>query len=132
MKRINVHTKTRSDMVNITSDVRRCVKETGVKSGVVHIFVPHTTAGISINENADPDVTRDVMFAMERAVPNDGFHHYEGNSDAHTKAQMTGLSITVIVEDGELMLGTWQGIYFCEFDGPRSRQVYMQVIPGLE
>ena len=102
-------------MVNITSDVSRCVKEIGIENGVVHIFVPHTTAGVSINENADPDVTRDVVFAMERAVPNEGFDHFEGNSDAHTKAQMTGLSLSVIIDEGQLMLGVWQGIYFCEF-----------------
>jgi secondary thiamine-phosphate synthase enzyme len=128
MEKISVNTKRRCEMVNITSDVAGCVKETGIKSGVVHIFVPHTTAGVSINENADPDVVRDVVFAMERAVPNEGFDHFEGNSDAHTKAQMTGLSLTVIVQDGHLMLGVWQGIYFCEFDGPRSRQVYVQAI----
>jgi len=128
VKKININTKKRSCMVNITGEVERCVKEIGIKSGVVHIFVPHTTAGVSINENADPDVVRDVVFALERAVPNTGFSHFEGNSDAHTKAQMTGLSITVIVEDGRLMLGVWQGIYFCEFDGPRQRQVYVKAI----
>lgn len=115
-------------MVNITSEVSRCTKEIGIENGVVHIFVPHTTAGVSINENADPDVTDDVVFALGRAVPNVGFAHFEGNSDAHTKAQMTGLSVTVIVQNSELMLGVWQGIYFCEFDGPRHRQVYVQAI----
>ena len=128
MEKISVKTNRRCEMVNITSDVKRCVKQIGIKSGVVHVFVPHTTAGVSINENADPDVVRDVVFAMERAVPNEGFDHLEGNSDAHTKAQMTGLSLTVIVQDGQLMLGVWQGIYFCEFDGPRNRQVYVQAI----
>ncbi len=128
MKKFSVNTKRRSEMVNITSDVAKCVQQIGIKNGVVHIFVPHTTAGVSINENADPDVVRDVVFAMERAVPNEGFNHYEGNSDAHTKAQMTGLSLSVIIEDGQLMLGVWQGIYFCEFDGPRNRQVYVQAI----
>ena len=128
MEKISVKTNRRCEMVNITSDVAECVKEIGIKSGVVHVFVPHTTAGVSINENADPDVVRDVVFAMERAVPNEGFNHFEGNSDAHTKAQMTGLSLTVIVQDGQLMLGVWQGIYFCEFDGPRNRQVYVQEI----
>ena len=128
MKKFSVHTKSRACMVNITSDVSRCAKEIGIENGVVHIFVPHTTAGVSINENADPDVTDDVVFALERAVPNEGFNHYEGNSDAHTKAQMTGLSLSVIVQDGQMMLGVWQGIYFCEFDGPRNRQVYVQAI----
>jgi secondary thiamine-phosphate synthase enzyme len=128
MEKISVNTKRRCEMIDITSDVKRCVKEIGIKNGVVHIFVPHTTAGVSINENADPDVVRDVVFAMERAVPNEGFAHYEGNSDAHTKAQMTGLSLSVIIDEGALMLGVWQGIYFCEFDGPRNRQVYVQAI----
>jgi secondary thiamine-phosphate synthase enzyme len=126
MKKFNVNTAKRSDMVNITGQVQRCVDDIGIKSGVVHVFIPHTTAGVSINENADPDVTRDVMFALERAVPNEGFDHFEGNSDAHTKAQLTGFSAAVIVEEGRLMLGTWQGIYFCEFDGPRRRQVFVQ------
>lgn len=128
MKKISVITKQRSEMVDITSEIAKCVQQIGIKSGVVHIFVPHTTAGVSINENADPDVVRDVVFAMERAVPNEGFNHYEGNSDAHTKAQMTGLSLSVIIDEGALMLGVWQGIYFCEFDGPRNRQVYVQAI----
>ncbi len=128
MKKFSVHTKSRACMVNITSDVSKCVREIGIENGVVHIFVPHTTAGVSINENADPDVTDDVVFALERAVPNVGFAHVEGNSDAHTKAQMTGLSVTVIVQNAKLMLGVWQGIYFCEFDGPRHRQVYVQAI----
>lgn len=115
-------------MEDITRNVQKCVDELSLKSGVVHVFIPHTTAGVSINENADPDVVRDVMFALDRAVPNEGFNHFEGNSDAHTKAQMTGFSVTVIVEDGKLMLGTWQSIYFCEFDGPRQRKVYVQAI----
>ena len=128
MKRIEVRTRKRCEMVDITRDVQQCVRESGVMDGLVCVFVPHTTAGVSINENADPDVKRDVMFALERAVPNSGFAHMEGNSDAHTKAQMTGFSLTVIVEGGRLMLGTWQSIYFCEFDGPRQRQAYVKVL----
>ena len=128
MKRIEVRTRKRCEMVDITRDVQQCVRESGVLEGLVCVFVPHTTAGVSINENADPDVKRDVMFALERAVPNSGFAHMEGNSDAHTKAQMTGFSLTVIVEGGRLMLGTWQSIYFCEFDGPRQRQVFVKVL----
>ena len=108
----------------------RCVHESGVTSGLVCVFVPHTTAGVTINENADPDVKRDLLFALERAVPNAGFFHIEGNSDAHTKALMTGFSASLVVEDGRLMLGTWQGIYFCEFDGPRNRRAYVKVIAG--
>ena len=128
MKRIEVRTRKRCEMVDITRDVQQCVRESGVMDGLVCVFVPHTTAGVSINENADPDVKRDVMFALERAVPNSGFAHMEGNSDAHTKAQMTGFSLTVIVEGGRLMLGTWQSIYFCEFDGPRHRQAFVKVV----
>lgn len=128
MKRIEVRTRKRCEMVDITRDVQQCVRESGVLEGLVCVFVPHTTAGVSINENADPDVKRDVMFALERAVPSSGFAHMEGNSDAHTKAQMTGFSLTVIVEGGRLMLGTWQSIYFCEFDGPRQRQAFVKVI----
>lgn len=128
MKRIKVHTCKRCEMVDITRDVQQCVRESGILDGLVCVFVPHTTAGVSINENADPDVKRDVMFALERAVPNSGFAHMEGNSDAHTKAQMTGFSFTVIVEGGRLMLGTWQSIYFCEFDGPRQRQAFVKIL----
>lgn len=128
MKTINISTSKRGEMVDITGEIQKRVNESGLRSGLVCIFVPHTTAGISINENADPDVTRDVLFAFDRLVPNSGFAHAEGNSDAHTKAQITGLSLTVIVEDGRLMLGTWQGIYFCEYDGPRHRRVYVKFI----
>ena len=128
MKAVSVKTQKRCDMVDITRDVNQCIQESGVVSGIVHIFVPHTTAGISINENADPDVKRDVMYAMERAVPNSGFVHMEGNSDAHTKAQMTGFSVSVIVEHNKMMLGTWQSVYFCEYDGPRHRNVFIKII----
>ncbi len=128
MKRIPVNTNKRCEMVDITAQVAAAVKDSGILSGVVHIFVPHTTAGVTINENADPDVKRDVLFALERAVPNIGFAHTEGNSDAHTKALMTGFSLCVIIEDAKLCLGTWQGIYFCEYDGPRARQIYVKVV----
>ena len=128
MNKLSLSTKRRNELVDITGQIQKCVDETGIKDGVVHVFVPHTTAGVSINENADPDVVRDVIYALERAVPNEGFLHFEGNSDAHTKAQMTGLSATLIVHEGKLMLGTWQSVYFCEFDGPRRRQVFVQCI----
>ena len=103
-----------------------------MQTGLVCVFIPHTTAGVSINENADPDVKRDLLFALERAVPNSGFYHGEGNSDAHTKAMMTGFSLTVIVQDGHLVLGTWQSIYFCEFDGPRHRKVYVKIMESRD
>ena len=128
MKTIDLRTSQRCEMVNITHQVGQCVQESGIQSGLVYIFVPHTTAGVSINENADPDVTRDVLFALERIVPNSGFMHYEGNSDAHTKAHMTGFGVHVIIENGKLVLGTWQSIYFCEFDGPRTRKVHIKII----
>ncbi len=132
MKTISISTTKRCELVDITADISRCLKESGVQTGLVCVFIPHTTAGVSINENADPDVKRDLLFALERAVPNSGFYHGEGNSDAHTKAMMTGFSLTVIVQDGHLVLGTWQSIYFCEFDGPRHRKVYVKIMESRD
>lgn len=132
MKTINIRSSKRCELIDLTAEVSRAVSESGVASGAVCVFIPHTTAGITINENADPDVKRDVLFALERAVPNTGFYHCEGNADAHTKALMTGFSLTVIVEDGRLMLGTWQSIYFCEFDGPRRRKAYIKMIKSAD
>ena len=128
MRTFSVTTAHRCEMVDITRDVQRCVDESGISSGIAVVFVPHTTAGVTINENADPDVKRDVLFALERAVPNTDFHHCEGNSDAHTKALMTGFSKTLIIDGARLMLGTWQSVYFCEFDGPRMRKVFVQIV----
>lgn len=128
MKTFNVRSSKCCELIDITRDVGACILESGVQSGLACVFIPHTTAGVSINENADPDVKWDILYALERAVPNNGFMHGEGNSDAHTKALMTGFSVTVIVENGRLMLGTWQSIYFCEYDGPRSRKVYVKIL----
>ncbi len=128
MRTVNVRSAKRCELIDITRDVSECVTNSGVQSGLVCVYVPHTTAGITINENADPDVKRDIIYALERAVPNSGFLHGEGNSDAHTKAAMMGFSVTVIVENGHLVLGTWQSLYFCEFDGPRNRKVYIKII----
>ncbi len=115
-------------MVNITDEVRRAAAESGVTDGILHVFVPHTTAAVTINENADPDVVRDIEAHMSALVPRDGgFRHSEGNSDGHIKSSLFGCSETVFVEGGKLVLGTWQGIYFCEFDGPRSRKVFVKV-----
>jgi len=125
-----ISTRHRCELVDLTRKVQEQVSAAGLKSGLVTVYCPHTTAGITINENADPDVRRDLLFALERAVPNEGFHHGEGNSDSHTKASMVGPSVTVIVEDGQLQLGTWQSIFFCEFDGPRRRNVWVKVIAG--
>jgi secondary thiamine-phosphate synthase enzyme len=126
MKSLDVSTKARTQFVNITGKVEAAVRELGLKDGVVTVFVPHTTAGITINENADPDVTADMENALEEAVPWDaGYSHSEGNAAAHVKASMMGSSVSVIVKGGALQLGTWQAIYFCEFDGPRSRKVWV-------
>lgn len=129
MHEIHVRTGRRTDFVDITDEVQGAVRDLGVEAGVVTVFVPHTTAGITINENADPDVLRDMEAALERAVPWEaGYRHGEGNAAAHVKASMMGFSVQVIVEGGHLQLGTWQGIYFCEFDGPRARRVWVQPV----
>ena len=126
MKTFNVSTHQRTEFVDITGEVAKAVSEAGVKDGVVTVFVPHTTAGITINENADPDVTADMAAALDRMVPwSAGYRHGEGNSAAHVKASMMGSSARVIVSGGRLQLGTWQAIYLCEFDGPRSRKVFI-------
>jgi len=118
-------------LVNITAFVRNAVRQCGVEDGIVLVYCPHTTAGITINENADPDVARDLLLGLDRAFPDRSeFRHFEGNSAAHLKASAVGSSVTVIINDGELVLGTWQGIYFCEFDGPRSRKLQVKVIEG--
>lgn len=132
MKTVNIRSSKRCELIDITPEVSRIVKESGVTSGIVTVFIPHTTAGVTINENADPDVKRDVLFALERAVPNSGFHHVEGNSDAHTKALMTGFSLALIVENTSLVLGTWQSIYFCEYDGPRQRKAFIKIINSID
>ncbi len=132
METINVKTAKRCEFVDITREVQRSVSKSGTSSGIALIFVPHTTAGITINENADPDVVRDLVFALERAVPDSGFAHIEGNSDAHTKTLMTGTSVSVIIEDSRLVLGTWQSVYLCEYDGPRQRKVYIKIIKGRD
>lgn len=119
----------RQNFYNITANVERAIKESGVTDGICTVFCPHTTAGMTINENADPDVVRDLLLALDKTYPDrKEFRHAEGNSSAHLKASAMGSSITVIVEKGKLILGTWQGIYFCEFDGPRIRKYYVKVI----
>lgn len=129
MQRFTVATTHRNQLVDITSQVSRCVQESGVTDGLVCVFVPHTTAGVTINENADPDVTSDVLSILSKVSPKDpAYRHSEGNSDSHAKSSLVGPSLTVIVENGGLCLGTWQGIYFAEFDGPRNRQCWVKVI----
>lgn len=128
---IGVKTDQSNAMINITDEVQNIVNESGIKSGICVIFVTHTTAGITINENADPDVVRDFLMEMNKIVPiSDGYHHMEGNSAAHIKSSMMGFSQTVIIENGRLLLGTWQGIYFMEFDGPRNRKVQVKIMEG--
>jgi len=126
MKSFDVSTRDRTQFVNITGKVESAVHDLGIKDGTVTVFVPHTTAGITINENADPDVVSDIIKVLERIVPwNADYEHSEGNAAAHVKASMMGSSVHVIVKDGRLQLGTWQAVYFCEFDGPRSRRVWV-------
>ena len=118
----------RENFYNITSKVMDAINKSGVSNGLCTIFCPHTTAGITINENADPDVVTDMLFGLNKAFPNrNEFRHMEGNSSAHLKASCVGASQTVIIKDGKLLLGIWQGIYFCEFDGPRNRKFYVKV-----
>jgi secondary thiamine-phosphate synthase enzyme len=125
---VNVKTDSRIDMVDITSSIQKEISKSGVKEGVCIIYVPHTTAGITINEGADPAVCEDIMAKLNELVPpNAGYRHGEGNADSHIKASLIGSSVSVMVENGGLVLGTWQKIFFCEFDGPRSRRVYLKV-----
>jgi secondary thiamine-phosphate synthase enzyme len=126
---IDVSSKARNEMIDITGKVRQVVKSAGIKDGVCYIFVPHTTAGIAINEGADPDVKRDIINALEKIFPERGdYRHAEGNSDAHIKATLTGNSSAVVIEGGDLLLGTWQAIFFCEYDGPRNRKVLIKIL----
>lgn len=126
---IPVVTNNRTQMIDITHKVAQVVKQSGVTEGICCVYVPHTTAGITINENADPDVTTDMLMELNKRIPfNDGYLHAEGNSAAHIKATLTGLSQMVFIRNGQLGLGMWQGIYFCEFDGARDRTVWVKVI----
>ncbi|HRK33926.1 MAG TPA: secondary thiamine-phosphate synthase enzyme YjbQ [Candidatus Hydrogenedentes bacterium] len=130
MKLITVTTSEHCQFVNIDHAVQHAVEESGVVDGLCIVYVPHTTAGITINENADPDVVRDMKKILDRVVPWTGdYAHGEGNSAAHVKASMMGCSAQVLVQNGRLKFGAWQSIYFCEFDGPRTRQVWVQVLP---
>jgi secondary thiamine-phosphate synthase enzyme len=129
MQEFPVPTRSRIQFVDITSQVQEALRKEGVREGVCHIFVPHTTAGVTINENADPNVTRDIISVLGKLVPHRGdYHHIEGNSDSHTKATLVGFTATVPVANGSLVLGTWQAVYFCEFDGPRRRRCIVTVI----
>ncbi|HBG75963.1 secondary thiamine-phosphate synthase enzyme YjbQ [Eubacteriales bacterium mix99] len=125
----SINTTKAQEFVNITDLVRQAVRESGVQSGQAVVFVPHTTAGVTINENADPDVVRDIIYGLEKAFPEqNGYRHFEGNSHAHIKASLMGSSCHVLIENGALKLGIWQSIYFCEFDGPRNRKVFVNIV----
>jgi len=128
MREIRISTTSRTELLDVTSEVQKAVAESGVRDGVCHLYVPHTTAGITINENADPSVRQDILMELDKIVPfQDNYRHLEGNAAAHIKASMVGSSETILVQAGKLLLGTWQGIFFCEFDGPRSRRVITRV-----
>jgi secondary thiamine-phosphate synthase enzyme len=125
----SVKTNHRREMIDVTGQLRKAVAEAGMQEGIVLAFVPHTTAGITINENADPDVQRDLLAHLERLVPPAGpYRHVEGNSDAHIQASLLGSSVHVIVSEGRLALGTWQSVFFCEFDGPRTRSLWIETM----
>ncbi len=129
IKTLNVKTSRREEMIDITAQLRTALKESGHKNGVLVCFVTHTTAGVTINENADPSVSRDIIYKLNKEIPQqEGYHHGEGNSDAHIKSSLIGASEQVLFEDGDLILGTWQGVYFCEFDGPRQRRMLVKII----
>lgn len=126
---LNVKSKSKTEFIDITEEIRSLVKESGVQQGVCHIYVPHTTAGVTVNEGADPSVKRDVITALNRLVPfEEDYQHMEGNSAAHIKSTLVGTAQTVLIEEGKLLLGTWQSIYFCEFDGPRHRRVLVKIV----
>ena len=128
-KELGVSTRSRTQMLDVTGQVQALVRDSGIRNGDVVVFCPHTTAGITINENADPAVVHDMLMVFDEVIPRShpGYRHDEGNSDAHCKSSLVGCSEQVLVKDGTLTLGTWQGIYFCEFDGPRSRTVIVQI-----
>ncbi len=131
MYTFTVETHHHTEFINIDAQVRHVLREAGLKNGLLHLHVPHTTAGITINENADPDVPHDIACALEKAVPwrSAEYRHGEGNSAAHVKASMMGPGLTLIIENGQPKLGVWQSVFFCEFDGPRRRSVWAMTIP---
>lgn len=129
MEKINIKTSKRIDLIDITEQAQNIVSKSKVKDGICFLFCPHTTAGLTINENADPEVKRDIINTLTKLVPQDaGYSHTEGNADSHIKSSLLGESLTIFIADGQLAFGTWQGIYFCEGDGPRSRQVWIKIM----
>ena len=128
-KQLTIKTSVRAEMIDITGMVRSAIRDSRVENGLCYVFVPHTTAAVTINENADPDVQRDILTAMDKAVPwQDQYRHREGNAAAHVKASLMGASEMVFIESGNPILGTWQSIFFCEFDGPRTRKILVKIV----
>lgn len=129
MKIITVSTTQRIDLIDITAQVQSVVTEKTIENGIVTVYVPHTTCGITINEGADPDVVRDIKYQLEKLIPyQQGYLHMEGNADSHIKTCLVGSSENIIIEKGELVLGTWQSIFLCDFDGPRTRKIYIKIL----
>ncbi len=129
IKRLTVSTSKKQEFIDITSQVKLVLRDSGVSSGVCIVYIPHTTAGVTINENADPDVRIDIIESLEKIIPSTGrYRHIEGNAHAHVKSSILGCQIAIPIESGNLVLGTWQGIFFCEFDGPRTRSVIVKII----
>ncbi|MCJ7814162.1 MAG: secondary thiamine-phosphate synthase enzyme YjbQ [Candidatus Atribacteria bacterium] len=129
LKEITIKTNTQTQILDITAQVQKVVRESGIIEGLCCVFVPHTTAGVTINENADPSVKQDIVMELNKTIPfNDHYSHLEGNSAAHIKASIIGSSVNIPVKNNYLLLGTWQGICFCEFDGPRGRKFYVKII----
>jgi secondary thiamine-phosphate synthase enzyme len=130
-KKIHIQSKIRIELINVDHAIEQCIRESGIHDGMCHLWVPHTTAAITINENADPSVVRDILYETSKIVPyRDAYHHVEGNSDAHIKSSLFGPSLAVIVAEGEMVLGTWQSVFFCEFDGPRKRTLFIKLVEG--
>ena len=128
--KLNIRTNSRVEFQEVTPRIRNIVGESGVRDGVCYLFVPHTTAGITVNEHADPSVVEDIISQLESVVPqNRSYRHLEGNAPAHIKASLVGDSETLFIEDGKIVLGTWQGVFFCEFDGPRNRTLLVKIMP---
>ena len=131
VKTYTVETRQTVQFINIDQIIQKAIDESGVDNGICVVFVPHTTAGVTINENADPDVVRDMIMELNKIVPHhDGYRHMEGNSAAHIKSTLTGPSLSLIVENGRPVFGTWQSVYFCEYDGPRTRRVNVKIVKG--
>lgn len=128
LQTLTVRTGSRTEFLDLTSQVQAAVRESGVQEGLCHLFVPHTTAAVTINENADPSVKADILMVLNKLISErESYRHLEGNSPAHVKASLIGPQLTVLVSGGRLILGTWQGIYFCEFDGPRTRRLHLKI-----